>query len=178
MVKWTKVNMDYPWGTVQIPQGWEIAEVEASCYSDDHSAHTHCRPNWKEEVIKRGGIVVSGPIYFPKEGWKAIVAYPSNENDPLEQAIKIARSLPRASIHTIGKIEAIFQEAMDILNHSDSPQQAIEELECLATAELARGEIARTILFKLLSFGSLGAMKELIANIKAIYQSDFDSGLM
>jgi len=95
MFKKETVDLGYPFGVVEVPEGWELVEMDACCSSSDHHSHPYCDPLWGERVAKGGGIVVAGPTLDPVSGWKAVVAFPpEGVEDELVEAIKASRSLP------------------------------------------------------------------------------------
>lgn len=72
-----KITKDfgYPWGIVEIPEGYTAEEIPAACSSEDHFSHPYCDPGWEKRVGEKGGIVLDGPFLLP-DGWKALVAFP------------------------------------------------------------------------------------------------------
>jgi hypothetical protein len=67
----------YPWGTIGVPEGYVIREVDAACGAEDHSSHPHCIPGW-EKNLPEGAVVVADPVLDPDSGsgWIALVAIP------------------------------------------------------------------------------------------------------
>jgi hypothetical protein len=67
----------YPWGTIEVPEGYILREVDAACGAEDHSSHPHCIPGW-EKNLPEGAVVVANPVLDPNSGsgWIALVAIP------------------------------------------------------------------------------------------------------
>ena len=74
-----RVDLGYPWGTVEVPQGLELVELEAACGAEDHFSHPFCDPRWEEEVEALRGRVLCGPIYTDG-GWAVLVAVPKGSS--------------------------------------------------------------------------------------------------
>ncbi len=66
-----------PWGTIDVPEGYILREVDAACGAEDHSSHPHCMPGW-EKNLPEGAVVVAGPVLDPDSGSGriALVAIP------------------------------------------------------------------------------------------------------
>jgi len=69
-----KLHMGYPWGYVDVPEGWRVAEVPASCDAECHCGHPFCWPGWKE-ILPPGATILSGPVLVDS-GWIALVSIP------------------------------------------------------------------------------------------------------
>jgi hypothetical protein len=67
----------HPWGTIEVPEGHIIREVDAACGAESHSAHPRCMPGW-EKNLPEGAVVVADPVLDPDSGsgWIALVAIP------------------------------------------------------------------------------------------------------
>ena len=67
----------HPWGTIEVPEGYIIREVDAACGAESHSARPHCMPGWEKD-LPEGIVVVAGPVLDPDSGsgWIALVAIP------------------------------------------------------------------------------------------------------
>lgn len=75
------VDLGYPWGDVDVPDGYMAIEIAAACHSDDHFSHSGCsNPYWEEEVRRIGAIVLDGPIYDSYSGWIALIAVKGGES--------------------------------------------------------------------------------------------------
>jgi hypothetical protein len=70
-----RTDLGYPWGIVEIPDGYRLTEVEAACDAEDHFSHPFCSPGWEED-LPEGAIVVAGPVLDSFSGWIALVAIP------------------------------------------------------------------------------------------------------
>jgi hypothetical protein len=66
-----------PWGTIEVPEGCVIREVDAACGAEDHSSHPRCIPGWEKD-LPEGAVVVADPVLDPDSGsgWIAPVAIP------------------------------------------------------------------------------------------------------
>jgi hypothetical protein len=69
------MDLGYPWGVVEFPDGYTLREVEAACDSHDHFSHPFCAPRWEED-LPEGAVVVAGPTLDYFSGGIALVAIP------------------------------------------------------------------------------------------------------
>jgi len=70
------IDLGYPFGHIDVPDGMAAKIVPAACHADDHFSHPFCSPGW-EKCLAPGAVILDGPIYTTNRGWEAVVAIPS-----------------------------------------------------------------------------------------------------
>jgi len=175
MFKKKMVDLGYPFGGVEVPEGWILVQLDACCSASKLCYHPQCDPLWGKRVISGGGMVVASPAPVPHIGWRAVVAFPpEGVEDEFVKAVQASRSLPTTDWEDYTLEEAAFAALHDALEAAKSGGlEGIKEKIRWASHYLQLMEA----IFKIASSWGGEGLAEFLEAVNDIYVTDHNTGV-